>query len=82
MLPEGIMIHLGDEDFTLLLTSMIKTEDMIKNDLSIKNKQNLKKVIFFITGKGPMSGNARSHSVRATRRVWNTNLQKYKINIK
>ena len=34
-----------------------------------------------ITGKGPVSGNARSHSVRATRRVWNTNLQKYRINI-
>jgi len=34
-----------------------------------------------ITGKGPLSGNNRSHSVRATRRVWNVNLQKYKINI-
>ena len=34
-----------------------------------------------ITGKGPMSGNARSHSERATRRKWNVNLQKYKINI-
>ena len=30
---------------------------------------------------GPMSGNARSHSERATRRRWNVNLQKYKINI-
>jgi len=28
-----------------------------------------------------MSGNNRSHSVRATRRVWNVNLQKYKLNI-
>jgi large subunit ribosomal protein L28 len=28
-----------------------------------------------------MSGNSRSHSVRATRRVWNVNLQKYKVNI-
>lgn len=28
-----------------------------------------------------MSGNARSHSLRATRRRWNVNLQKYKINI-
>lgn len=28
-----------------------------------------------------MSGNNRSHSVRATRRVWNVNLHKYKINI-
>ena len=30
-----------------------------------------------ITGKGPISGNARSHSLRATRRRWNVNLQKY-----
>lgn len=29
------------------------------------------------TGKGPMSGNKRSHSLRATRRRWNVNLQKY-----
>ncbi len=28
-----------------------------------------------------MSGNARSHSLRATRRRWNVNLQKYKVNI-
>lgn len=28
-----------------------------------------------ITGKGPMSGNNRSHSLRATRRKWNCNLQ-------
>ena len=34
-----------------------------------------------ISGVGPMSGNKRSHSLRATRRVWNGNLQKYKINI-
>lgn len=34
-----------------------------------------------ITGKGPMSGNNRSHSVRATRRVWNVNLHKYKLNV-
>ncbi|MCR5514600.1 MAG: 50S ribosomal protein L28, partial [Bacilli bacterium] len=27
-----------------------------------------------ITGKGPMSGNNRSHSVRATRRRWNVNI--------
>ncbi len=35
----------------------------------------------FLTGKGPMSGNNRSHSVRATRRVWNVNLQKHKVMI-
>ena len=34
-----------------------------------------------ISGKGPMSGYNRSHSVLATRRRWNVNLQKYKINI-
>ena len=28
-----------------------------------------------VTGKGPVSGNNRSHSLRATRRRWNTNLQ-------
>ena len=28
-----------------------------------------------VTGKGPISGNNRSHSLRATRRKWNTNLQ-------
>lgn len=32
-----------------------------------------------ITGKGPMSGNNRSHSLRATRRKWNVNLQKATI---
>ncbi len=34
-----------------------------------------------VSGKGPMSGNNRSHSVRATRRRWNVNLQTYKVNI-
>ena len=34
-----------------------------------------------VTGKGPVSGNARSHSPRATRRRWNVNLQKYKVNV-
>ena len=29
-----------------------------------------------LTGKGPMSGNNRSHSLRATRRRWDVNLQK------
>ena len=33
------------------------------------------------TGKGPVTGNARSHSLRATRRRWNVNLQKRKIEI-
>lgn len=34
-----------------------------------------------ISGKGPLSGNNRSHSVRATRRRWNVNLQTYKVEI-
>lgn len=34
-----------------------------------------------ITGKGPISGNNRSHSLRATRRRWNVNLQPVKVNI-
>lgn len=32
-----------------------------------------------ITGKGPLSGNKRSHSLRATRRKWNVNLQPVKV---
>lgn len=32
-----------------------------------------------LSGVGPKSGNNRSHSVRATRRVWNPNLQKHTI---
>ena len=28
-----------------------------------------------ISGRGPLSGNNRSHSLRATRRKWNVNLQ-------
>lgn len=34
-----------------------------------------------VTGKGPLSGNNRSHSLRATRRRWNVNLHTYKIEI-
>lgn len=34
-----------------------------------------------VSGKGPMSGNNRSHSVLATRRRWNVNLQKYTVEI-
>ncbi|MEG0822914.1 MAG: 50S ribosomal protein L28, partial [Erysipelotrichaceae bacterium] len=32
-----------------------------------------------ISGKGPLSGNKRSHSLRATRRKWNVNLQTVKV---
>ena len=34
-----------------------------------------------VTGKKPISGNKRSHSLRATRRRWDINLQTYKIEI-
>ena len=34
-----------------------------------------------LTGKAPLSGNARSHSLRATRRRWNVNLQPVKVEI-
>lgn len=34
-----------------------------------------------VTGKGPLSGNNRSHSLRATRRVQNVNLQKFQVKI-
>lgn len=34
-----------------------------------------------VTGKGPISGNNRSHSLRATRRRWNTNLQLHTITL-
>ncbi len=32
-----------------------------------------------VTGKKTLSGNKRSHSLRATRRTWNVNLQKATI---
>ena len=32
-----------------------------------------------ISGKGPLTGNKRSHSLRATRRKWNVNLQKVNV---
>lgn len=34
-----------------------------------------------ITGKGPVSGNNRSHSLKASRRKWNVNLHKYHVEI-
>ena len=32
-----------------------------------------------VTGKKAMSGNKRSHSLRATRRKWDVNLQKVRV---
>ena len=34
-----------------------------------------------VTGKGPLSGNNRSHSLRATRRRWGVNLQTFKVEV-
>jgi len=34
-----------------------------------------------LTGKGPLTGNKRSHSLIATRRRWNVNLHTYKVTI-
>ncbi len=34
-----------------------------------------------VTGKGPQTGNTRSHSLQATRRRWNVNLQSVKVEI-
>ena len=33
-----------------------------------------------VSGKGPLTGNRRSHSLRATRLKWNVNLQQVTIN--
>ena len=35
--------------------------------------------VCYSCGKSPSFGNARSHSLRATRRRWNPNLQKVRI---
>jgi large subunit ribosomal protein L28 len=35
--------------------------------------------VCIVTGKGTLSGNNRSHSLRATRRKWNANLQPVKL---
>ena len=32
-----------------------------------------------VSCRGPLSGNKRSHSMRATRRKWNVNLQKVRV---
>ena len=32
-----------------------------------------------VSGRGPLSGNRRSHSMRATRRKWNVNLRKVRV---
>ncbi len=32
-----------------------------------------------VSGKGPLTGNKRSHSLRATKRKWNVNLQTVRV---
>ena len=34
---------------------------------------------YYLTGKSTSTGNARSHSLRATRRTWKANLQTVRI---
>ena len=34
---------------------------------------------FQVSGRGPMSGNTRSHALNSSRRRWNVNLQKATI---
>lgn len=53
------------------------------NYLSIKKRLE-KEVILMsrkdqLTGRGPMSGNNRSHALNSSRRRWNVNLQKATI---
>ena len=37
--------------------------------------------VCMVTGKGPSSGNTRSHALNSTKRKWNVNLQKVKIEV-
>lgn len=32
-----------------------------------------------LTGRGPLSGNSRSHAMNSTKRKWNLNLQKVQV---
>ncbi len=56
----------------------------IKFDRIYRRKDKEKRIMARIcplTGKGPLSGNQRSHSLRASRRVFNPNLQKCRVEI-
>lgn len=50
----------------------------LRKNYRVKEVSSMSKVCA-ITGKGPLSGNRRSHSMRASRRKWNVNLQKVKV---
>jgi large subunit ribosomal protein L28 len=57
----------------LLISAIIKHADLKEvNEMSR---------VCPITGKGPLSGNTRSHSLRTSRRRWNVNLHTYQIEI-
>lgn len=47
----------------------------------VKEVENMAARVCPVTGKGPISGNKRSHSLIATRRRWNVNLQPVKVNL-
>jgi large subunit ribosomal protein L28 len=55
------------------------TRDILNEQISWRKEVYVMARICAVTGKKPMSGNSRSHSLRATRRKWNVNLQKVKI---
>lgn len=46
-----------------------------------KKEDNDMSKVCAVSGRGPLTGNKRSHSMRATRRKWNVNLQKVRIEI-
>ena len=57
-----------DEDFNILLNSFIKTEEMIKNEHKLNN---IKKVLFLITGKGPMKENFMKKVEKSNLNIFN-----------
>lgn len=44
-----------------------------------KKEDNDMSKVCAVSGRGPLTGNKRSHSMRATRRKWNVNLQKVRV---
>ena len=44
-----------------------------------KKEDNDMSKVCAVSGRGPLTGNKRSHSMRATRRKWNVNLQKVRL---
>lgn len=53
----------------------IKNHDIVYKQL-IREEGYVMSKVCAVTGKKALSGNRRSHSLRATRRKWNVNLQK------